>query len=51
MDGWIYPHQNRQKIIQKSIKNRQKIIPGGVLERLGVVLGAWNRLRGVLEPS
>ena len=43
MDGWIYPHQNRQKIIQKSIKNRPKIIP----ERLGAVLG---RLGG-LEPS
>ena len=47
MDGWIYPHQYRQKIIQKSIKNRPKIIPGGVLERLGAVLG---RLGG-LEPS
>ena len=47
MDGWIYPHQNRQKIIQKFIKNRPKIIPGGVLKRLGAVLG---RLGG-LEPS
>ena len=47
MDGWIYPHQNRKKIIHKSIKNRPKIIPGSVLERLGAVLG---RLGG-LEPS
>ena len=48
MDGrWIYRHQHRQKIIQTSIKHRTKIIPGGVLERLGAVLG---RLGG-LEPS
>ena len=43
VDGWIYPHQNRQK----NIENRPKIIPGSVLERLGAVLG---RLGG-LEPS
>ena len=50
MDGWMDGYivtRIVKPIIQSSIKNRPKIIPGGVLERLGAVLG---RLGG-LEPS
>ena len=54
--------KNQLKIIKKSIKNRSKIIPGGVLERLGTVLGrprgldpvfrvSWSRLGAVPGAS
>ena len=43
--------KNQSKIIEKSIKNRSKIIPGGVLERLGTVLGRPRGLDPVLKVS
>ena len=46
MNGYIVTKIVKQ-ILQKSIRNRPENIPGGVLERIGAVLG---RLGG-LEPS
>jgi hypothetical protein len=57
MDGWMDGYI-LTKIVKKSFKNSLKIVQksslGASWSGSGlswVVLGAWNRLRGVLEPS